>query len=167
MKQQQPQELTQAIEQKQLTYTKTAAQAGRGTTLGIGSGTPVLIGEIRSISLDGNQWETADVTNMQSGFTKEFINTILDSGEFTTVCNRVSSDAGQVALESAFEGANAGVVQSFTLTLLKSGTQTTTGDVFVFNALVQSSNFSIEPTKETSVTAKLKVTGVKTFTPGT
>lgn len=148
-----------------MTYSTSQAQSGRGTSLSVGA-TPTLIGEIRSISLSGNQWETSDVTNMQSGFTKEFISTILDSGEFSVTCNRVSSDAGQAAIEAAFEGANAGVLQSFTMQLLKSGTQTTTGDSFAFKALVQSSNFEMSPTKEVTTTMKLKVSGVKTFTIG-
>lgn len=148
-----------------MTYSTTQAQSGRGTSLSVGS-SPVLIGEIRSLSGSGNAWETSDVTNFQSGITKEFISTILDSGEFDVTCNRVSSDAGQVALESAFEGANAGVLQQFTLQLLKSGTQTTTGDSFAFKALVQSSNIQIEPTKEITTTLKLKVSGAKTYTEG-
>lgn len=148
-----------------MTYSTTNAQSGRGTSLSIGA-SPVLIGEIRSLTQSGNTWETSDVTNFQSGFTKEFISTILDSGEFDVTCNRVSSDAGQQALEAAFEGASAGVLQQFTLQLLKSGTQTTTGDSFAFKSLVQSSNIQIEPTKEITTTVKLKVSGAKTFTIG-
>lgn len=148
-----------------MTYSTTKAQSGRGTSLSIGS-TPVLIGEIRSLTQSGNTWETSDVTNFQSGFTKEFIATILDSGEFEATCNRVSSDAGQVALVAAFNGATPGSLQPFTIQLLKSGTQTTTGDSIAFNAIVQSSNMSIEPTKEITSTYRLKVSGNPVTTAG-
>lgn len=148
-----------------MTYSTTAAQSGRGTSLSIGA-SPVLIGEIRSLTQSGNTWETSDVTNFQSAFTKEFISTILDSGEFDVTCNRVSSDAGQVALEAAFEGAGAGTLQAFTIQLLKSGNQTTTGDSITFHALVQSKNITIEPTKEITTSWKLKVSGLPVTTVG-
>lgn len=148
-----------------MTYSTTKAQSGRGTSLSIGA-SPVLIGEIRSLTQSGNTWETSDVTNFQSGFTKEFISTILDSGEFEVTCNRVSSDVGQIALQTAFNGSGAGGLQPFVVQLLKSGTQTTTGDSIAFNALVQSSNMSIEPTKEITSTLKLKVSGNWTLTEG-
>lgn len=150
-----------------MTYSTTKAQSGRGTSLSIGTGSPVLIGEIRSLSQSGNTWETSDVTNFQSGFTKEFIATILDSGEFEVTCNRVSSDAGQVALSTAFNGSGAGTLAAFSIALLKSGTQTTSGDAITFNALVQASNMTIDPTKEITTTYRLKVSGNWTLTPGT
>lgn len=150
-----------------MTYSTSKAQSGRGTSLSIGTGSPVLIGEIRSLSQSGNTWETSDVTNFQSGFTKEFIATILDSGEFEVTCNRVSSDAGQVALVAAFNGAGAGSLQPFTIALLKSGTQTTSGDSIAFNALVQGSNMTIDPTKEITTAFRLKVSGNPVTTVGT
>jgi hypothetical protein len=149
-----------------MTYSTTQAQSGRGTSLSIGA-TPVLIGEIRSLTQSGNQWEIADVTNFQSGITKEKILTILDSGDFDVMCNRVSSDAGQVALETAFEGASAGALSTFVINLLKSGTQTTTGDSIAFKAYVQSKNLTIEPTKEITTSWKLLVSGPITTTLGT
>jgi hypothetical protein len=150
-----------------VTYSTTKAQSGRGTQLSIGTGTPVLIGEIRSLNQSGNTWETADVTNFQSGITKEFILTILDSGEFEVTCNRVSSDTGQQAVVAAFNGTNAAVLEPFTITLLKSGSQTTSGDSIAFNAYVLSQNFTIEPTKEITSTWRLKVSGNYTTTIGT
>jgi hypothetical protein len=148
-----------------VTYSNSQAQAGRGTQLSIGA-TPTLIGEVRSISRSGNGWETADVTNFESGISQEFISTILNNGELKVVCNRVSTDAGQVLLEAAYEGSSAGVLQAFVLQLLKSPAQTTTGDKYAFNALVQSVGMSIETTKEIAADITLKCSGPWTLTEG-
>jgi hypothetical protein len=148
-----------------MTYSNSQATAGRGTTLGIGA-TPVIIGEIRSCSRSGNGWETTDVTNFESGISQEFISTILNQGEVKVSGNRVSTDAGQILVQSAFDGANAGQLQSFTMQLAKSPAQTTTGDKFVFSALVQSVSFEVEVTKEITYALNLKCSGAWTFTQG-
>jgi hypothetical protein len=148
-----------------MTYSNSQATAGRGTTLGIGT-TPTIIGEIRSCSRSGNGWETSDVTNFESGFSQEFISTILNQGEVKVSGNRVSTDAGQIAVQSAFDGANAGVLQKFTMTLPKSPAQTTAGDSFVFMALVQSVSFEVDVAKEITYAVNLKCSGVWTFTAG-
>ena len=95
---------------------------------------------------------------------EEFIVTIRKSMEFTVTGNRVSADAGQVAVQTAYA---AGTLSSFTLQLLKNAAQTTTGDKYVFNALVLSQSFKIETTKKISFSMKLKTSGPVVFTAGT
>lgn len=145
-----------------MTYIGSAAQSGRGSTLGIGA-TPTLIGEIKTSSLGGSQWGTADVTNFESGISQEFITTIRNEGEFSLAGNRVSGDAGQVAVETAY---GTGAVSAFTLTLPKTTTQTTSGDKYTFNAIVLSRDFDVDVTKEISWNVKLKVSGAITLVPG-
>jgi hypothetical protein len=53
-----------------MTYSNSLAQTGSGSTLSIGT-TPVLIGEIKSSSINGASWATADVTNFNSGLNQD------------------------------------------------------------------------------------------------
>jgi hypothetical protein len=145
-----------------MTYTASQAQAGRGTTLGIGA-TPTLIGELDNVPMDLPEWNTDDVTNFESGSDEEFITTIRKSMEYSVTGNRVSSDAGQIAVETAYA---AGSLSSFTLTLPKTAAQTTSGDKYVFNALVLSQSFKIETTKKVTFSMKLKTSGPVAFTAG-
>lgn len=145
-----------------MAYTGTKAQTGLGTTIGIGA-TPTIIGESITLSLSGDKWDTADTTNLQS-LGKEFINTIQDGGEWSVEGSRVSSDAGQIAVETAFAS---GAISSFTIQLPKAAAQSTTGDKYIFNALIQERDFKIEPTKNITFSLKLKVSGLMAMTPGT
>jgi hypothetical protein len=61
---------------------------------------------------------------------------------------------------------NTGALTSFTLTLPKEGTEATTGDKYVFNALVTELDVSAEYNKLVPFTCKLKVVGQPTFTQG-
>lgn len=145
-----------------MTYSSTQAQAGRGSTLGIGA-TPTMIGELDQVPFDLPEWATDDATNFESGSDEEFITTIRKSMEFSVTGNRVSADAGQVAVQTAYA---AGTLSSFTLTLPKTPTQSTSGDKYVFNALVLSQSFKIETTKKITFAMKLKTSGPVAFTPG-
>jgi hypothetical protein len=145
-----------------MSYTGSKAQTGAGTTLSIGA-TPTLIGEVKNIKLNGRKFDTDDVTNMSSTV-KEFIATMMDPGEVSFDFNRVSSDAGQVALEAAF---SAGSLSAFTIQLPKAPSQTTTGDKYAFSALVTECDYSFETTKADAGSAKLKISGTIVETIGT
>jgi hypothetical protein len=123
----------------------------------------VPIGELDDVPLDLPEWMTDDATNFESGQDEEFITTIRKSMEFTVTGNRVSADAGQVAVQTAY---GAGTLSSFTLQLLKNASQTTTGDKYIFSALVLSQSFKIETTKKITFAMKLKTSGPVTFTAG-
>lgn len=143
-------------------YTGSQAQAGRGTQISIGS-TPTLIGEVTNAPLKRGKWETVDVTNFESGADSEYLTTIRKGQQLTVKGNRVVSDAGQVAVEMAWEN---GTVSKFTVQLPKTATQTTTGDTYTFNALILSFDFNVEPTKQIDFEMELQVTGGYTFTAG-
>jgi len=148
-----------------MTYNGTKGQVGLGTILSIGSGsTPAVVGEVKSLKLNGRKWDTDDATNMQS-LAKEFVSTIQDPGEWDIDFTRVPSDVGQTALEAAFAS---GAITAFTIQLpvnIKAG-QSTTGDKFSFNALVTEVPYTFETTKIDAGSCKLKMSGPMTVTLG-
>lgn len=145
-----------------MTYSGSLAQSGRGTSLAIGS-TPTPIGELSDFPLTRGKWGTADVTNFESGSDSEFIATIRKPGTLTLKGNRVSSDAGQVLVEAAYQD---GVLQPFVATLPKTAAQTTIGDKYTFNALVLDYSFTITVEKQIEFSIELQISGAVTLTVG-
>lgn len=144
-----------------MAYTGSKADNGLGSTLGIGA-VPTMVGEIKSMKLSGRKWDTDDVTNMNS-VTKEFISSIQDTGEWAIEGNKVTSDAGQLAVETAFAS---GALTSFTITIAKAPGQLTTGDKWVVNALITECDYSFETAKANTFSMKLKCSGAMVFTAG-
>lgn len=145
-----------------MTYTGSLAQAGRGSSLGIGA-TPTAIGEVGSCTPSGNAWEYVDTSNFQSGVDEEFISTMRNNGEFRVQGNRVSSDAGQVLVEADY---NSGGKSAYTLTLPKTAAQTTSGDKYVFTAYVMTRTFTVEVKGKVAYDLTLKVSGAVVLTVG-
>lgn len=145
-----------------MAYTGSQAQSGRGSTLSIGAA-PTPVGEITDVAVTRGKWDTADVTNFESNSDEEFISTIRASGQVQLSGNRVSGDAGQVAVEAAYQS---GEVESFTITLPKTAAQATKGDAYTFNALVLSSDFTVDVKKQIDYKVDLKITGPMTLTAG-
>ncbi|MBB6144717.1 hypothetical protein HNQ77_002673 [Silvibacterium bohemicum] len=153
-----------------MSYTGSKAQSGRGSALSIGgvtgsTGTETftLVGEIKTSGISGAQWGTDDVTNFQSNADQEFITTIRNNGSLRLDGNRVSTDAGQVAVEAAFAS---GSKYDFKLVLPLALGQTTTGDTYTFSALVESRDFTVDVSKAISWSVTLKVSGPVTLTTG-
>lgn len=142
-------------------YTTSKADTGLGSILAIGA-TPTTVGEVKSMKLSGRKWDTDDVTNMQST-QKEFITSIQDTGEWAIDGNKISGDAGQVLVETAFAS---GALTAFTVTLAKAPGQVTTGDKYTFSALVTENDASFELSKANTFSLKLKVSGTMTFVAG-
>ena len=151
-----------------MAYTGSKAGIGLGTVLSINTGTPTTptwtpVAELKQINQSGRQVATEDITNFASS-AKEFIPTLLDAGTWDLAGSRISGDAGQVAMEAAFQGLT---LQMFQIVLPKAGGETSTGDKFAFAALIQDLNYSITVEKAVTFTAKLKVSGNITVTVGT
>ena len=141
------------------TYTGSQAGIGEGTLVQIMSGSPtpapVTIGECDEADLDNRTAQTVDVTNFQSGKYREFKTTLIQSGEFKLTGNYLgSTDAGQVAVETAFN--TPGSTPQFIITL-------PTGRTATFNAAVTSSTFKIGVDKIIKFDITLKVTGQIVF----
>jgi hypothetical protein len=149
-----------------MSYTASEAQTGNQAIFAIktGSSTFANINEITGFTQSGKVNKTADVTNLNSP-AEEFINVISNNGNYDLTMNRVSGDSGQAALLAAFVSkANTG----FKVTMPLSPLQTTTGDVFTFNALVEEFDdlSDVSSTKQVVTKAKLKVSGAVTLTVG-
>jgi hypothetical protein len=145
-----------------MTYGGSQAQAGRGSTLSIGA-TPTLIGEVKDVPLNRGKWDVVDTTNFESGSDSEQLVTMRKPGSCTFKGNRVSSDTGQAAVETAYQS---GALVAFVLTLPKTAAQTTTGDKYTFNAFVVSSDFSDSTTAAIEFTIELNISGGCTLTVG-
>src|ERR1051326_6147956 len=93
-----------------MSYTGTKAQSGNQATVSIGSGTSLsgatytAIGGGGEVNQSGTINKTDDATNVQAT-AEEFIPTILSPGMFQGTLNRISSDAGQQAVLTAFTAA--------------------------------------------------------------
>lgn len=145
-----------------MTYSSSQAQAGRGSTLSIGA-TPIMIGEVKEVPLNRGAWDFIDVTNFESGSDSEQIPTIRKPGTVTMKGNRVSSDAGQVLVEAAYQS---GALNAFVLQLPKTAAQTTAGDKYAFNAFIKSSSFTDAVTQGIEFSIDLELSGPCTLTVG-
>lgn len=150
-------------------YTNSQATPGLGTAISINTGTAgsptwTQLGEVASMKQTGRKARTADVTNLQSG-AAEFITTLVESGTFQLEGNRVATDPGQIAMESAF--ASLGVKQ-FKAVLPKSGSQTTAGDTYTFSGVIEefASLSEISSQSQIKFMASIKVSNTYTFTAG-
>lgn len=142
------------------------AGIGLGTLLSIGdTASPIgytPVAELNKCTQSGRQAGTADTTNFQSA-AREFLPTLIDSGTWAVGGNSISGDAGQIAMEAAFVGLQ---LHTFKIQLPKSQSQTTTGDSFLFLALVEQLNYDIGVDKAVTFEAQLKVSGILGRTPG-
>jgi len=137
------------------------AMSGKGTVLSIGEN-PIV--EVKTFQFSGGKNDTEDVTNSDStGRAKEFIVTLLDSGQLKCGGNYVGGDAGQLALRDAFKS---GLLTDFSLVLPKTAAQQTSGDKFAFSAVVEESNIDVQYDKAITWSGSLKISGVITFTAG-
>lgn len=124
--------------------------------------TPIF--ELSQAPVSGFKWDVEDTTNFNSLSTKEYLKTLLDSGKMALTGNRVSTDAGQVALKAAFlDAANAYLFQ---ITYPLEIGQTTTGDVEAFAALVEQYDYTLDVGKVIKISTSLQRTGAVTFTEG-
>ncbi|HKD60545.1 MAG TPA: hypothetical protein VKB47_08795 [Terracidiphilus sp.] len=143
-------------------YTGSKSQAGRGSQFLIGA-TPTEVGECSDVQFNRPEWDFADVTNLDSGSDQELLSTIRKATTINLKGNRVSSDAGQVLVETNYQS---GAEVAFTLQLPKTGSQVTAGDKYVGNAFVKASTFDVTPTKQIEFNITLQPTGPITLTVG-
>jgi hypothetical protein len=147
------------------TITLSAAATATATAVALTFGTSglyILLGEMDSSDSSGREWDIEEVTNFQSAVDKEHIKALRNPGTFTLQGNRVEDDAGQEALEAAFEDTAPYLFQI----QLPPSVGLTTGEIWTFSALVLSVDPpAITPGKTIKYSAKLQVTGPRTITP--
>lgn len=146
-----------------ITLSQNATASGSAISLTFGIGY-TLIGEIKSAPPVDGKFDKEDVSNFQSGLDKEYIKLMRDNGTPKITGNRVANDAGQLAAVAAYNDGNNAYM--FQVTLPKTPAQTTTGDVYTYNALVMGESFTLETNKATSFTLDLQITGPVTFVAG-
>jgi hypothetical protein len=145
---------------------------GAGCTLSIlgitgvlPAGTPVPVGELTDFKFSAIKRATTTNTNFDSGQTVQKLGTTLDLGSLTGTYNRVSTNAGQLALIAA--NAN-GAAYDFQLQLepnLLAG-QILTGDLYKVSGIVtEAGAFDLSQTKVSSCTFTIDLNSVL-FTAG-
>ena len=143
-------------------YTGSKAQAGRGSVLSIGA-TPTEVGEVKEVPLNRGKWDVIDTTNFDSGSDSEQLVTMRKPGTVNFKGNRVSSDAGQVLVETAYQS---GALTAFVIQLPKTAAQTIAGDKYTFNAFVVGSDFTDTVTTAIEFSIELQISGPCTLTVG-
>lgn len=138
-----------------------ATATGTAVALTFGVGGFTSIGECNDTSPSGRAWDTEEVTNFESAVDKEYIKGLRNPGKFTVKYNLLFGDAGQEALEAAFDDI---VSYSFQLKF-PAAEGFTTGEIWTFSALVLSVDpTEIVPGKPLMGSCELQVTGPRTIT---
>lgn len=149
-----------------MAYIASAAFSPRGTQL-LYQITPSLgyqlFAEIKQADFSGQKLDLADVTNFQSGQFREYLATLLDSGELSFKGNFIPSDASQQAVLNLFNTASRNSWQ--VILPINPNTGLTYGH-FTFLAFVAGFEWGLPIDKEATIMGKLKITGQITFTPG-
>jgi len=151
-----------------MSYTGTKVQSGNQATVSIGTGTSTsspgtltVVGEVNEFNQSGTMNKSDDATNLQST-AEEFIPTILTPGKFSGSVNRISGDAGQVAVRAAFTAAPPPLVP-FVVQLAKNPAipQTTAGDKITFMGMVEEwADFgTVKPDKRVNTSFAVKISG--------
>lgn len=147
-------------------YTASAAFSPRGTQL-LYQTNPSIgyleLAEISQISFSGQKLDLADVTNFQSGIFREFLATLLDSGELAFKGNFIPGDASQAALLGFFNGATR---VAFKVILPNDPATGLPYGHFTFNAFTTEFVWDLPLDKQGMISGKLKITGEITFVAG-
>jgi predicted secreted protein len=137
------------------------AFAGQGTML---QRAGVTVAELTKVQGSGSKADVIDVSNMDSpNAYREKIITLLDAGEITLDGNLVAGDATQAAVQADFDGR---VLSAWTIILPVDPNTTVTRGHWAFNAYVTSIDFDLQHDKQGTISAKLTISGARTFTPG-
>jgi Lambda phage tail tube protein, TTP len=134
--------------------------AARGTELqrSPDGTTYTTVAEVLKIGRSGSKADLADVTNMDSPSSfREFLPTLLDSGEISFECNLIPASSIQATVLSDFTGQ--------VLSYWKIELPATAGH-WAFQAYVTSDDLDFPIDKQVTKTVKLKITGPVTYTAG-
>jgi hypothetical protein len=155
------------------TYTSSKASVAQGSTISIGplasaTGSPTYtpISEVQQISWTGAKTTVLTTTNLSSTAVEK-LNGLPDFGQVKMTMNRVTTDAGQLALAAAFSTPGKYLFQVQEPVDATIG-QTTTGNMYALQAIVsEGPSFDLETNKATTVTYTLEISGAPAFTAGT
>lgn len=135
------------------------AFTGYGLFVKVGDGaTPenfTPISEVQTASFGSAKVDTIDVTHAQSpNRRREFIGTLIDSGELSFTANYIPQDGSQLNLQALMDAAQ---LKNWKVVLPSSlGT-------FSFAGLIQTIDRNLDFSKEAKLTCKIKISGPITF----
>jgi len=154
-----------------MSYIRSQAFAGRESVLQYSVNPPSVayneLEEVKTIGFTGTKSDLVDVTNMNSSQFKEWLPTLIDSGDLSIAGNLIPNDQSEVDLINFFNNQTL-VFWEIVLPPGGNGSQrfNTSEGTFAFAAYVSSVDRSIPVEKEASISVKLKITGAISFTPG-
>ena len=149
-----------------MAYTTSQAFAGRGSSLGYSVNLSLgynTIDELTQMDFSGTKLDLADVTNYESGIFKEWLPTLLDSGELAFKGNFIASDASQATLLGYF---NAATKVNWYLTLPTNPATGLPYGHFTFVGYVTEYTWGIPLAKQAEITGKIKITGAIAYVSG-
>jgi hypothetical protein len=139
-----------------LAITGEGTQVFLGTPVGVEPIVYTLLGELGDLQSVGREWGVNDVTNFQSGMTKEKIKGLREPGQYNLTGNRIFGDASQAQLQTAFDDPRPYWFQ----VILPVNPASGGGEIWTFAALVLSIDPpKIAPNKAIQFFSKLQATG--------
>jgi len=153
------------------TYIRSQAFAGRSSVLQYSVNPPSVsynqLEEMKTISFTGTKADLVDVSNMNSEQFKEWLPTMIDSGDLSIAGNMIPNDQSEVDLINFFNNQTL-VFWEVVLPPGGNGPQrlNVSEGTFSFAAYVSSVDRTIPVDKEATITVKLKITGGISFTSG-
>jgi predicted secreted protein len=149
-----------------MAYTSSQSFSPRGCILNYSTATSIgfaPVAELQQMDFSGQKLDLADVTNYQGGIFKEWLATLLDSGDLTFKGNFIPSDASQAAVLAAF---NTATRVSWQLILPINAATGVTWGHFTFLGFVASFEIQLPIDKQAMISGKVKITGAITFVAG-
>jgi hypothetical protein len=132
--------------------------------------TGVAVLQLKEFTVPEQSWSYDDITNTSSpavgvGVLKESLATLVDPGEFSATGIFLPSDPGLIALQTAFQ---TGLANAFQIQLKPIGGQSTTGNIYAFNAYVAKNPVpsNVDAGKAVTVKISLKLDSVMTVLAG-
>jgi|SRR5579863_5202484 len=150
-----------------MSYTSSQAFSFWGGSLELGNAdgsvspfvaeTFTVIQEIQMVDFTGSKTDLADVTNVESiNARREFIATLIDSGECSFTANAIPTDPTQVLLQSVMDSR---ATRDYQVVLPGSPSLGT----YSFKGIITSLDRNFDFSKEAKLTGKIKITGPLTF----
>jgi len=113
------------------------------------------ITEVQMVDLTGSKTDLVDVTHAQSPQARrEYLATLIDSGDMNFTANFIPGDATQTTLQSVMD---ARLAHNWKIIL------PATLGTFSFSGIVTSIDHSLDFSKEAKLTVKVKITGPLNF----
>ena len=119
--------------------------------------TGIAILQLKEFTVPAQKWTYDDITNTSSpavgvGVQKESLPTLVDTGEFSATGLWLATDAGLIALQTAFA---TGLANSFQIQLKPIAGQSTSGNIYAFTAFVSSNPVPMNISVEKAITYKV------------